>query len=64
MVKNNMTVLKTQQNIPSGWIVKKMDDFMKDGSISLGRGEVISKNDIKDFRGENPIYSSSVIKHA
>ena len=64
MVKNNMTVLKTQQNIPSGWIVKKMDDFIKEGSISLGRGEVISKNDIKDFPGENPIYSSSVKKNA
>ncbi len=53
-----------QQNISSGWIIKKMDDFIKDGSITLGRGEVISKTDIKNYPGENPIYSSSVKNNA
>jgi len=55
-----MAELKIQQDIPKGWVVKKMDDFINEGAISLGRGEVISKEDIKNFPGENPIYSSSV----
>lgn len=59
-MKNNTA----QQTIPSGWVIKKMDDFIKDGSIALGRGEVISKADIKDYPGENPIYSSSVKNNA
>lgn len=53
-----------QKNIPREWVVKKMDDFIKEGSITLGRGDVISKDDIKNFPGENPIYSSSIKNNA
>ncbi len=53
-----------QKTTPRGWIVKKMDDFIKEGVITLGRGEVISKTDIKNYPGENPIYSSSVKNNA
>src|SRR3990167_26201 len=64
ILQERMNNSLTQQNIPSGWVIKKMDDFIKDGSISLGRGEVISKTDVKNFPGENRIYSSSIKNNA
>ena len=59
-----MDIYQLQKNIPKGWVMKKMEDFVKEGAITLGRGEVISKEDIKNYPGENPIYSSSVKNNA
>jgi len=59
-----MKINAIKKSIPRGWIVKKMDDFIKEGTITLGRGEVISKTDINNYPGENPIYSSSVKNNA
>lgn len=38
---------------------RRLDEFITDGSILLGRGNVISKNDIEAHPGPYPIYSSS-----
>ena len=40
-----------------------LDDFIKSGAISLGRGNVISSIDINDNPGNYPIYSSSALKN-
>jgi type I restriction enzyme S subunit len=42
------------------WKEKKLGEYITKGHIIIGRGEVISKNDLKNFPGNNPIYSSSV----
>lgn len=46
--------------MPKEWVFDSMDIFVEEGIISLGRGDVISKNDIKRYPGDFPIYSSSV----
>ncbi len=38
---------------------QRLDEFITDGSVLLGRGDVISKNDIEAHQGPYPIYSSS-----
>ena len=43
----------------SKFTTKKLDDFIRQGTISLGRGDIISKDDIKTSPGPYPIYSSS-----
>lgn len=43
----------------SEWQTEKLDSFIKNSAISLGRGDVISKDDIGAFPGPYPIYSSS-----
>lgn len=38
---------------------KRLDDLIAEGQVVLGRGDVISKDDIEAFPGPYPIYSSS-----
>ncbi|OFZ69135.1 MAG: hypothetical protein A2V79_12130, partial [Betaproteobacteria bacterium RBG_16_56_24] len=38
---------------------QRLDEFIADGSVLLGRGDVISKDDIEAHPGPYPIYSSS-----
>ena len=39
--------------------IRRLDDFMAEGAIMLGRGDIISKEDIEAYPGPYPIYSSS-----
>ncbi len=39
--------------------IRRLDDFMAEGAIMLGRGNIISKEDIDAYPGPYPIYSSS-----
>jgi type I restriction enzyme S subunit len=43
----------------SSWKTIKLDEWVKAGSIELGRGNIISKDDINKYHGAYPIYSSS-----
>jgi restriction endonuclease S subunit len=43
----------------SDWEWKLLSEVIRDGQISLGRGDVISKIDIENHPGDYPIYSSS-----
>lgn len=43
----------------SNWERITLDEWVKDGDIELGRGNIISKDDINNFPGPYPIYSSS-----
>ena len=43
----------------SDWHTTRLDSFTDSGAITLGRGDVISKDDINAFPGPYPIYSSS-----
>lgn len=42
----------------SEWQYKKLESYLG-SAISLGRGDIISKDDINDYPGPYPIYSSS-----
>lgn len=53
-----------QKTIPNDWRHSLLDDYIASGVIELTRGNVISKNDIQNNPGDNPIYSSSVHKEA
>lgn len=43
----------------SNWSLEKLNDWVLAGDIELGRGDIISKEDINAFPGPYPIYSSS-----
>jgi type I restriction enzyme S subunit len=43
----------------NSFVTSRLDDFIADDEILLGRGDVISKDDIKAYPGAYPIYSSS-----
>jgi type I restriction enzyme, S subunit len=43
----------------SNWPTKKLGELEDEGVIELGRGQIISKNDIMSNSGNYPIYSSS-----
>lgn len=43
----------------SNWETITLDECVKAGDIELGRGNIISKDDINNFSGPYPIYSSS-----
>ena len=43
----------------SEWKTISLDDLISSGQIELGRGEIISKDDIQNYPGQYPIYSSS-----
>lgn len=45
------------------WQKDKLEKLINEGLITLYRGKVISKEDIKKFPGNYPIYSSSVINN-
>ena len=45
------------------WQKDKLEKLINEGLITLYRGKVISKEDIKNFPGNYPIYSSSVINN-
>lgn len=45
------------------WQEDKLEKLINEGLITLYRGKVISKEDIKKFPGNYPIYSSSVINN-
>ncbi|UWR28304.1 restriction endonuclease subunit S (plasmid) [Sulfitobacter sp. S223] len=45
-------------NFPD-WEEKRLDDLIRDGYIELGRGKVISKNDLAGTPGNYPVFSSS-----
>lgn len=56
-------LLTGKQRLPgfSGeWEVKTIEELEKTGIVKLSRGKVISKKDIENTAGDNPIYSSSV----
>lgn len=56
-------LLTGKQRLPgfSGeWEVKTIEELEKAGIVKLSRGKVISKTDIENTPGDNPIYSSSV----
>jgi type I restriction enzyme S subunit len=48
------------KTIPTEWRHSLMDDYITNGVIELTRGNVISKKDIQNNPGNNPIYSSSI----
>lgn len=48
------------KTIPTEWRHSLMDDYITNGIIELTRGNVISKKDIQNNPGNNPIYSSSI----
>ncbi|MBB1435724.1 restriction endonuclease subunit S [Pseudoalteromonas sp. SG43-6] len=43
----------------SDWQIRRLDEYIADGEIILGRGNIISKDDIDAHPGPYPIYSSS-----
>ncbi|MGB5599730.1 MAG: restriction endonuclease subunit S, partial [Thiothrix litoralis] len=43
----------------SEWKISKLHEFVNSGHIFLGRGDIISKEDIDAYPGSYPIYSSS-----
>lgn len=43
----------------NNWHARRLDSYINAGDITLGRGEVISKDDIESYPGPYPIYSSS-----
>ena len=43
----------------SEWETSKLHDWVAANDIELGRGNIISKDDINAFPGSYPIYSSS-----
>ena len=50
-----------QQYCPDGVEYKKLGDIENSGLIKLGRGNVISKQDMKECPGDFPVYSSSSV---
>ena len=50
-----------QQYCPDGVEYVKLGDIEDQGYIKLGRGNVISKQDMKDCPGDFPVYSSSSV---
>ena len=46
---------------PNGVKYFALKDIEESGTISLGRGKIISKKDIQDYPGDYPVYSSSAI---
>lgn len=47
----------------SDWQTKRLDHYLANDLITLGRGDVISKDDINAQPGPYPIYSSSAINN-
>lgn len=43
----------------SDWKIRRLDEYVANGAIILGRGNIISKDDINAHPGPYPIYSSS-----
>ena len=43
----------------SNWEQVSLDSIINSGMIELGRGNIISKDDINNYPGPFPIYSSS-----
>lgn len=43
----------------SNWQTRRLDEYIDNGAITLGRGNIISKDDINLYPGPYPIYSSS-----
>jgi type I restriction enzyme S subunit len=58
-----MTQLETliQTLCPNGVPVVSIGDIVDNKTISMGRGNVISKKDLQDYPGEYPVYSSSAV---
>ena len=53
ILNKNLYRISNFKNIPSNWVVKNV------GSIcSLGRGRVISQDEIREHQGVYPVYSS------
>ena len=50
-----------QKYCPDGVEYVKLGDIEGQGYIKLGRGNVISKQDMKDCPGDFPVYSSSSV---
>ena len=50
-----------QQYCPDGVEYKKLGDIEDNGLIKLGRGNVISKQNMKECPGDYPVYSSSCV---
>ena len=56
-------LLTGQTRLPGfhdAWEVRTVAEIERSKVVRLGRGQVISKKDIEDKRGDSPIYSSSV----
>jgi len=64
LMQDLLTGKKRLSGFKDKWKKVKLGGLEDLKIIKLGRGEVISKTDIKNFPGENPIYSSSVHNNA
>jgi type I restriction enzyme, S subunit len=45
--------------VPEGWTEVGLGELEAAGALELGRGQVISKDDLRADPGPNPVYSSS-----
>lgn len=61
LLKNLIIGKKRFQEFDGDWSRMLLENLEQNKIISIGRGNVISKNDIKNNPGFYPIYSSSVI---
>ena len=52
-----------QQHCPNGVEFKELGELELNKILNLGRGKIISQNDLKNCPGEYPVYSSSATKN-
>ncbi|EOX1264380.1 restriction endonuclease subunit S [Campylobacter upsaliensis] len=52
-----------QQHCPNGVEFKTLQELEQNKILNLGRGKIISQNDLKNCPGEYPVYSSSATKN-
>jgi type I restriction enzyme, S subunit len=60
LMQQLLTGKKRHPEFKSSWITYVLEELEELGWLELGRGNVISKIDIENKPGDNPIYSSSV----
>jgi len=58
--ERTQTRVMKMKKLPEGWERVKLGELINKGKIKLFRGKVISKDDMKEFPGDYPVYSSSV----
>ncbi|ENQ3533752.1 restriction endonuclease subunit S [Campylobacter upsaliensis] len=64
-LNNNAHPLESllQQHCPNGVEFKELGELELNKILNLGRGKIISQNDLKNCPGEYPVYSSSATKN-
>ncbi|WP_270969377.1 restriction endonuclease subunit S [Campylobacter upsaliensis] len=64
-LNNNANPLESllQQHCPNGVEFKELGELELNKILNLGRGKIISQNDLKNCPGEYPVYSSSATKN-